>query len=65
MGAVPKDLLIDGEFFEDIDGFLYDNDLALSATDKELIEDIINGVKRSGYIGGGHMPVYFICAASD
>lgn len=61
----PLDLLIDGEPFDDVDGFLFDNDLALSATDKKALEDVAHGRRGSAYIGGGHLPVYFICAAEE
>lgn len=65
MSALPLGLLFDGEPFEDIDGFLYDNEDALSLEDKQAIEDVAHGKRSSAYIGGGHLPVIFICAAEE
>lgn len=61
----PLPLLFDGEPIEDIDGFLYDNDDALGLEDKRALEDVAHGRRKSAYIGGGHLPVIFICPESD
>lgn len=65
MSGAPVPLLIDGDPFEDIDGFLYDNSEALSKLDKEMLDDLIHGRRSSAYIGGGHLPVWFVCTADE
>ena len=63
MSTTPVDLLVNGEPFDDFDGFLYDYGEHLSRSDKDLLDDLIHGRKASGYIGGGHLPVWFVCSA--
>jgi hypothetical protein len=65
VAALPVDTLIDGEPFDDIDGFLFDHAEGLSASDCQALDDVIHGRRTSAYIGGGHLPVWFICGVLD
>lgn len=64
--SVSRDLFIDGEPFDDLDGFLDDHEESLSATDKALIDDLLHGRAASGYIGGSYgVPVFYLCVSGS